>query len=167
MSLNEANRAVKLNKLADKIKTEHKTKVIEIPEYLVRPEWLVAFNDLGRKVVNQWLKNVLQTPRQIGEAIGESTKTVSSVMSLEAFTLLERHLTHKKLQSYLLPAVIILGDEEMINGANPVVRKDIAKTFLFNEGVLKQEQAESVIKNELVISPEKLEELRKKAEKDI
>lgn len=137
---NEDKQAKKLLRLSAKIK-ENKAFVVQVPEQLIRAEWLITFTEPQKLIITQWLKNTEQTPKQIADAIASTIPAVRTLMSLEAFKMLKAHLA----QAYkeLLPIPALARLRELLFSDNESVSKDIAKLVLMDAGLFKPEMAEA------------------------
>lgn len=138
-------------------------KWIAVPEEVVRPEWLVPFNEKQQRIVKQWLKNIKQTPKQISDELNIPSEQVKNTMTLEAFYMLRRHLTNGCKE--LLPLESIIALRDVLASSNDATKLKAALTVLMDVGCIKANAVEAEAPRELVLDNETQEKLRKLGDK--
>lgn len=162
--LKARNEAEKHKKLADTVKviTENvQYKHQAVPDDVIRPEYLAAFNEKQKRIINQWGKNINQSAKQISDELNISTLEVKAVFTLAAFKILKLNLTRAVLDTVLpLPAVLTL--KECLQSDNPSVKLNALKLVLINVGLLKDTTESNVDKpSQIAFDKETEEQLRK------
>jgi hypothetical protein len=161
--LNDAVKAEKLEKNIKEIVKALPGLSRPVPQEVVRAEYLVAFTEKQKEVVHQWFKNVGQSIEAIAVATGNTETFVKNTMSLEAFKALRLNLTKGLLEVTNLEAIIAL--RECLNSKQDNIKFNAAELFLRDQGILKDKQPDTVIKNEVVLDKDKMDELNAQANK--
>lgn len=135
---------------------------VRIPESVIRPEWLVPFNERQRKIVDQWIKNTEQTAKQISLACNCTSDSVKAVMSLEAFKILQRQIAIG--WKDLLPLKAISRLDKLLDAKTDSVQLKAILTILIDQGVIKSNAVPND-KQDVTLDKETLDQLYKDTNK--
>lgn len=152
---------LKNKKLANEVKALTKDVPLGIKAVnsnLLRPEYLASFNEKQKRIINQWVKNIEQTDKEIADALNLSTLEIKAVMSLDAFVVLQRRLSLALIDTLPLSASLAL--RECLECKTDSVKLNAIKLILVNAGMLKDTSNPDVQEPAKVFDKETEDKLR-------